>query len=663
MRNLIIYIFIIVLFNSCNLEEINPEVQEIEVEDLVIASDFNFETTKDINIEIVIYDFQSKPLKNVLITFFNTDPNKGGTKLLTGITDYSGKFKSEVNIPSDITELFLHTEYIGMPLEHLISLKNDRVEYIINLSDQSNFSNSRLATSNDLPTRKKQTAENFTYLGEWTNKGVPKYLEPENDVIPSELLEDINSSLPETRPVPRYNPEYLKDEIGTNTILKEEADVWVTFVHEGAGYTNSLGYYKYELGNEPGSVENIDSLFIVFPNVSYGRNGLYPGNKVHLGRFPANTGIGWFLIPNGWNNSSKSVVSHPETKFSSKHLNTYTNEEFRQHTVLLKDDAREILLLGMEDITRPSGDNDFNDAVFYISANPYTALVTEDLEQTTSELDDSDGDDVPDHLDEYPEDPLLAFNEYYPAENIYGSLAFEDLWPTKGDYDFNDLVIDYNYHLVSNSKREPVQLLCKYKLWASVAYYKNAFGFEMPLVDNEDVVSLSGIINTENFIEYSANGLEAGQKKPVVILFDNAKKVLPQGNENFGKIEALLKFKSGLERMPLSSKTFNHFMIPNGQREAEIHLPGYQPTAKANPELFQTNDDNSSVENGYYKTTRNFPWAINIPISFNFPNENTTITKGYLKFHEWAESSGQTYPDWFRNEPTYRNKSKLSKDE
>jgi LruC domain-containing protein len=26
----------------------------------------------------------------------------------------------------------------------------------------------------------------------------------------------------------------------------------------------------------------------------------------------------------------------------------------------------------------------------------------------------------------------------------YGTLAFEDLWPSTGDYDFNDQVVDYD---------------------------------------------------------------------------------------------------------------------------------------------------------------------------------------------------------------------------
>ena len=63
-----------------------------------------------------------------------------------------------------------------------------------------------------------------------------------------------------------------------------------------------------------------------------------------------------------------------------------------------------------------------------------------------SSNDDTDEDGVSDLFDDYPNDPEKAFDNYSPAEGQFGTLAFEDLWPAKGDYDFNDIVIDYQYN-------------------------------------------------------------------------------------------------------------------------------------------------------------------------------------------------------------------------
>ena len=42
---------------------------------------------------------------------------------------------------------------------------------------------------------------------------------------------------------------------------------------------------------------------------------------------------------------------------------------------------------------------------------------------------------------------------YYPVRaNGWGTLMFEDLWPAYGDYDFNDLVLNYKIQLYMNNK-------------------------------------------------------------------------------------------------------------------------------------------------------------------------------------------------------------------
>ncbi|NLH53483.1 MAG: LruC domain-containing protein, partial [Bacteroidales bacterium] len=72
---------------------------------------------------------------------------------------------------------------------------------------------------------------------------------------------------------------------------------------------------------------------------------------------------------------------------------------------------------------------------------------------------DADGDGVGDQDDEYPTDPFRAFNNYYPSSNGFATLAFEDNWPNKGDYDFNDVVVDYQLNRVTNSQNQLVEVL------------------------------------------------------------------------------------------------------------------------------------------------------------------------------------------------------------
>jgi hypothetical protein len=61
----------------------------------------------------------------------------------------------------------------------------------------------------------------------------------------------IKASLPENYPVPYYNPQYIATGTETDILLYEEADVWITFVAEGAGNKNVLGFedIKRDLSN------------------------------------------------------------------------------------------------------------------------------------------------------------------------------------------------------------------------------------------------------------------------------------------------------------------------------------------------------------------------------------------------------------------------------
>ncbi|MBL4643948.1 MAG: hypothetical protein JKY44_10195, partial [Flavobacteriaceae bacterium] len=78
----------------------------------------------------------------------------------------------------------------------------------------------------------------YNYLGTYTSNGTPNYLETVGDNITTATLETISNSLPESYPVPDFNPHYITSGYETNLVLDEQADVYVTFISEGAGYRN-----------------------------------------------------------------------------------------------------------------------------------------------------------------------------------------------------------------------------------------------------------------------------------------------------------------------------------------------------------------------------------------------------------------------------------------
>lgn len=226
-------------------------------------------------------------------------------------------------------------------------------------------------------------SQNYSYLSDYDSQGVP--LDMVNTPVSPSLVDNINASLPENYPVPEYNPEYISEGVETNIILNELADVWVTFVGEGAGYRNVLGFYTYDIFDPPLSPPSDEDITIIFPNVSGigSGGGLLIGDKMYLGQYPPNTGIGWVLIANGWNGSNATYGNW--TLYSNPYWNPEGDSDLQKHNVNLFDNNEQVIVFGFEDIRRDfsSCDQDFNDALFLVTTNPYSAINTTDFNQIT----------------------------------------------------------------------------------------------------------------------------------------------------------------------------------------------------------------------------------------------------------------------------------------
>jgi LruC domain-containing protein len=271
----------------------------------------------------------------------------------------------------------------------------------------------------------------------------------------------------------------------------------------------------------------------------------------------------------------------------------------------------------------------------------------------------------------------ITVNVMVGASNLYpalgpGTLAFEDLWPGKGDYDFNDMVIDYQFEIISNPSNYVEQVVGTFVLKAFGASFENGFGFQLSDAIDPSDVTVTGYQLTDNIVTLDGNGTEAGQSKPTIIVFDNAFAHMPHPGIGIGvnttpdaPYVQPVTFTISMQFTPntvsfndLDIANFNPFIIVNKVRNHEVHLPYYPPTDLADTSLFGQWEDASDPATGkYYVTATNLPWAINIYESFDYPIEKQDILQVHLKFAEWATSGGIQFPDWYKNLSGYRNQS------
>ncbi|MFT6854784.1 MAG: LruC domain-containing protein [Cyclobacteriaceae bacterium] len=659
-------LFISLLFTGC-VKEFTGKEEVIAPID--INNSFDFNTISEEEISIQLNTANGEPMQNVLVIFHTNESNASDEVFLKLITDNNGHASTSYSLPLALESAIVEIPRLGFPqftevttAELVNGLVYKGHEHAYREVDITSTNANRNSNSN-----RQMSIYNIHTLGTFNSQGVPDYLET-SDIISAELLEFISVSLPESKPVPTYHPGFLTENSQTNLDILAPADVWITFVHEGAGYKNILGFYTYTTGTPPTSTSDITDITIAFPNVSYAGSGggLMSGDKVKIGQFDPGVSIGFILLANGWNGN---ITNGLRQVYSHEGLNPESDPELQQHNVLLFDEINELFLLGFEDLNRMEGsDDDFNDAVFYITSNPLEAISIENINPIDQPT-DTDGDGVSDIYDEYPNDIELAYGYSYPGEDSYGTFAFEDNWPGYGDYDFNDLVIDYQYIQLANAENKISRLQGKFIVKAVGAGFSNGFGIQLDLSSNL-VTEVVGSQLHGDLFSVNAAGVENNQTKAIIPVTDAAHynfntRGFVNTDPSFeyltpDTIIVEVKFSRPLGLSEGGAAPFNPFIVINQTRGREAHLPGYSPTDLVDDSYFGTgNDDSKPNLNSYYKSQTGLPWGMNLPVSFTYPKEKVSILNSYNHFSQWTQSLGFSYMDWYSNKTGYRNDDQL----
>ena len=299
---------------------------------------------------------------------------------------------------------------------------------------------------------------------------------------------------------------------------------------------------------------------------------------------------------------------------------------------------------GWEYIYGPNSNSSVNFGRTINDLTTYT--VTEDVEDP-----DTDGDGITDSNDQYPNEADKAFEIFTPSKYGWGTVAFEDLWPFLGDYDFNDTAVNYRFVAIQNAQNEVVELEINFEVTSDGAGFTNGFGIEFESIAPGQVESVTGTVLTENYITLAANGVEDGQSRAVVILFDN--------NETMLNItsKAVVRFTTPITTAQLGIAPFNPFLIVNRERGKEIHLPNRLRTSLG-VNTVDVNGVNRDPD-GNYATDSRLPWAINIVHDFKVPKERVPVNQAYNFFNQWATSGGTVYDDWYKDNTGYRNTNNI----
>ena len=517
--------------------------------------------------------------------------------------------------------------------------------------------------------------------------------------IPDEVNDIVGILLPEYAQV---SEAFLNESFDPNIHLVDDATVSVTFVHEGAGYKNALGYFTYE--DDGTGIQIIDSQ-LIFPNASYadhslgwGGGNLYPGDTVTLRdaagtirTFLAGTRIGFFLVANGWNSGGSvagwdpGAPTLPSTSpavngnvsngvFSTidqinPELATGYIDRLRHYASVHIDgiegflDGQGFNLVGVEDLRRDgSGDNDFNDLVFLVRSTPTEAISSTSAIVYDPISPDPDGDGVEGLQDAYPNDSARAFNNRTPPNGLR-TLAFEDSYPGTGDKDYNDAVVQYAFEVVSDADNRVTDIGGTFHLIARGAHNDHSFGINIPGVP----AGVTGTVRLEYFssdntpipvetIELSSllhDSVDSGTRDLRITVWSSTRAGLPSSGGTYSNTEPdgpqvnpasarfVINFDSAIDWSSRVPPPYDPFIVVDKSGGVDIHGIGGLPFAGRPADLPSEQGPLSFMDDS------GFPWLLAVPYDWRYPIEKVEVADAYPQFSDWRNSQGWTNQAWY----------------
>lgn len=610
----------------------------------------NFSTIQKVQVEIDYSNSESRvPFSiydgNPLIEGENTTILKENVQALDGAwTDEQGKFTATVELPAYVSNVYIVST---SPFARQ-AIPGKIVNGVLKVSD----TDEQLTTRASYRESTRFDRNRFNNLGWNTNlgsfddrSGVIDYAYKGNDpklTLSKSEMNELRTTVSKVLNTLGSCPEEYRTQADLY-VEEDETAVVLTALRGWTCWNSSLGYYYYRYDQAPASLKDV-KVYAVFPNTQMIWNngslqaspqGIKEGTAVQLKyfddpeypkgkNFPKGYYIGFILACNAWNTYFTGFNSYTLTEgfyaSSTKGFSTKVNSGIDVRTAMFKDKNSNIAI-AFEDFM---DDQNFTDVVFSLKANPEITNVPpvdEDLNTTIEKT---------------------------------GVYAFEDEWPKVGDYDMNDVLVQYTYQKVFNIFNEILSESFTFKtLYNKSTVFTNGLGF---ILSNEgNAQSIEYFIRKENEKDFTvASGADKFTRESnAIILTDNVKT-----NPN---AEYKVTFKYGDKNSNKKQETSIDAFIYRPSKEGnrlEVHCPMKKPTSKVDTSLFGQYEDCSKPNEGIYYVSNQeniYPFAFylsnananDIAELKNFDkNEKKSISEIYPKFIDWAKYG--TNADWYK---------------
>jgi LruC domain-containing protein len=242
-------------------------------------------------------------------------------------------------------------------------------------------------------------------------------------------------------------------------------------------------------------------------------------------------------------------------------------------------------------------------------------------------------------------DPMTVTSwNYFPSATAYYLVGYEDLYPQKGDYDFNDLTVAYQVRFGINSDNRVVSIRGSAYLLTRGAGYNHKWRLRIDLPAGASAgLSCSTFLDPQD--DYALQDCDSSEPNRTsgtadIVMFDQTGVIFPappgdvvtntrkgQAYEIGPKSTFRLDFDTPLSLAVIADAPFDPYLTVLNTGE--------------NVQLLQVNPE--------FKDENGFPFGMLLPSQWLPPNEYFDISDVYPRFDTFVTSGGTSDQDWSNN--------------
>ncbi|BBN81672.1 hypothetical protein PA25_16570 [Pseudoalteromonas sp. A25] len=248
---------------------------------------------------------------------------------------------------------------------------------------------------------------------------------------------------------------------------------------------------------------------------------------------------------------------------------------------------------------------------------------------------------------------------YYPSNSSYFVVSYEDSYPNKGDYDFNDLIVGYQvgFGMLNN---EVVSINATGYMIARGASYTHDWYLHIPFAS-----SVSGSATISMFKPGSQTPIFGYPQSKTfsdsvdLLIFEDSKSLMSVPGYEFvntlpdvpiikgNKFSVVVNLDSPVPANEMPSAPYDPYLYTEVTGH-EVHLPGNVARL-----AFSANSGSIDTQ---FKDTQGYPYALVFPDDWLPPIEYVDLGQAYSKFLSYSRGDGTSDASWYLSPNTESTK-------